>query len=180
MRRLRQDDKVNKETEATGGVRRNETISPRPSADLPQSLGNRNMARLFQARDHRTPSTIQTKPLEVSHPTDSDEKEADEVARKVLDGRTAQVYGTGVTVNGNGDGPTELTPHFRSKLENSKGKGQPLDDSTRSEMQSKLGADFAGVSIHTDGNAVDMNRQVRAKAFTHGKDIYFRDGNPDP
>jgi hypothetical protein len=180
MQRLRKDDKVNKGIEAAGEVRQEQLISARPSADLPQSLGNRNVARLLQPRDRRSPSTIQRKPLEVSHPADSDEKEADDVARKVFDGQTTQVHGTGVTVNRSGDGPTELTPHFQSKLENSKGRGQPLDDSTRSEMESKMGADFAGVSIHTDVNAVDLNRQVRAKAFTHGKDIYFRDGNPDP
>ena len=123
---------------------------------------------------------IQKKSLEVSHPTDADEKEADEVARKVVDGQSAEINETAGAVNRKGEGAAETTPEFHSKLKGSKGDGRPLDDATRSEMESKMGADFSRVSIHTGSDAIEMSKEIRAKAFTHGTDIYFNAGNYNP
>lgn len=116
---------------------------------------------------------IQKKSLTVSAPGDPDEKEADEVARKVLSGESAEVHGIGGAINRKGEGSAETTAQFQSKLESSKGSGQPLNDSTRSEMESKMGADFSSVKIHTGGEANNMSESINAKAFTHGQDIYF-------
>lgn len=119
---------------------------------------------------------VQKKSLEISQPGDSDEKEADEVARKVINGQSAEVHGGGGSVNRKGEGSTEATPEFHSKLNASKGGGQSLEDSTRSEMESKMGADFSNVKVHTGGEANQMSESINAKAFTHGQDIYFKDG----
>jgi len=116
---------------------------------------------------------VQKKSLEISGPHDTDEKEADEVARKVVSGGSAEIHGTGTTINRSGTGAAETTPEFQSKLESSKGGGQSLDDSTQSEMESKMGADFSGVKIHTSGTAGEMSESINAKAFTHGQDVYF-------
>jgi hypothetical protein len=116
---------------------------------------------------------IQKKSLEISSPGDADEKEADTVARKVVSGESAEIHGTGGTINRKGEGTSETTPEFQTKLESSKGGGQSLEDSTRSEMESKMGADFSGVKIHTGGEASNMSASINAKAFTHGQDIYF-------
>ncbi|HTF03799.1 MAG TPA: DUF4157 domain-containing protein, partial [Bacteroidia bacterium] len=110
---------------------------------------------------------VQKKSLEISGPHDTDEKEADEVARKVVSGGSAEIHGTGTTINRSGTGAAETTPEFQSKLESSKGGGQSLDDSTQSEMESKMGADFSGVKIHTSGTAGEMSESINAKAFTH-------------
>src|SRR6187551_371546 len=82
---------------------------------------------------HNQLLAIQKKSLEVSDPNDADEKEADAVARKVVDGESAEIHGTGSTINRKGEGTSETTPEFQSQLEGSKGGGQSLDDSTRSE-----------------------------------------------
>ncbi|HTF06440.1 MAG TPA: DUF4157 domain-containing protein [Bacteroidia bacterium] len=119
---------------------------------------------------------VQKKSLATSEPGDSDEKEADEVARKVMGGASAMIHGTGGTINRKGEGSSETTPEFQSKLSGSKGGGQSLDDSTRSEMESKMGADFGNVKVHTGGEANQMSENINAKAFTHGQDIYFKDG----
>jgi hypothetical protein len=47
-------------------------------------------------------------------------------------------------------------------------------------METGFGARFAGVRIHTGADAVDMNRRLRAHAFTHGKDIFFNAGKYEP
>lgn len=70
-----------------------------------------------------------------------------------------------------------LTKQIKSKS----GKGKPMAKNTKTEMESSFGRDFSGVNIHTDQDAVKMNKQLGAQAFTHGKDIYFNSGkyNPD-
>jgi hypothetical protein len=57
-----------------------------------------------------------------------------------------------------------------------KGGGQPLGQETRSFMESRFGADFSGVRVHTDSAAVQMNKDLGAQAFTHGQDVYYGSG----
>ncbi len=71
------------------------------------------------------------------------------------------------------------TPALQNQLNASKGKGTSLPENTRTNMESAIGADFSNVSIHTNSNAVQMNKDLGAKAFTHGSDIYFNQGQYD-
>jgi len=66
------------------------------------------------------------------------------------------------------------------KLFSNKGKGEPLDDTTRVSMEAGFGADFSGVKIHTGADAVAMSRDLNAQAFTHGKDVFFNSGKFEP
>src|SRR5690625_6993220 len=43
-------------------------------------------------------------------------------------------------------------------------------------MGSKMGADFSDVTIHTGGEATELNQGLGARAFTVGSDIYFNEG----
>ncbi len=47
-------------------------------------------------------------------------------------------------------------------------------------MSSSFGSDFNSVRIHSNSDATNLNRQLHAKAFTHGNDIYFNKGEYDP
>ncbi|MCB0425541.1 MAG: DUF4157 domain-containing protein, partial [Mangrovimonas sp.] len=67
-----------------------------------------------------------------------------------------------------------------ARLQATKGSGQHLSAHTRAQMEGAFGADLSGVRIHTDGAAVGMNRDLRAQAFTHGRDIYFGSGKFQP
>lgn len=125
-------------------------------------------------------SEIQKKSLEVSEPGDSDEKEADEIAGKVVNGQTAEIAGNGGLVQRKGEGSAETNPEFESKLGNSKGGGESLPENLQQELGSKMGADFSGVKVHAGGEAYAMNKQVNANAFTHGQDIYFAQGAYNP
>lgn len=58
--------------------------------------------------------------------------------------------------------------------------GQSLPQSINREMISKIGTDFSGVNIHTGASAVQMSRELGAKAFTYGNNIYFNQGQYDP
>ena len=47
-------------------------------------------------------------------------------------------------------------------------------------METGFGADFGAVRVHSGGDAVAMSRELRAQAFTHGKDIFFNSGKFEP
>ena len=123
---------------------------------------------------------IQKKTLAVSNPGDADEKEADDVARKVSNGESAKIHGTGSSVNRKGEHTAKVAPEFQSKLESNQNAGQSLPESVQREMGNKMGADFSGVKVHTGSAPNAMNEQISAKAFTHGNDLYFRDGEYNP
>ena len=58
--------------------------------------------------------------------------------------------------------------------------GSRLPVSARRFMDNAFGMDFGQVNIHTGPEAVQMNRQLGARAFTHGSDIYFNAGEYKP
>ncbi len=75
--------------------------------------------------------------------------------------------------------PTDFSG-LESQLSSSKGSGSPLSAPTRSAMETAFGTDFSKVNIHTDNQAVGMNKSLQAQAFTHGADIYFNEGKYNP
>ena len=54
------------------------------------------------------------------------------------------------------------------------GGGSPLDRDTRGFMESRLGADFSDVRVHTDAKATESARSVQAYAYTVGNDVVFQ------
>src|SRR5215467_13802591 len=59
------------------------------------------------------------------------------------------------------------------QLEKQTPHGVPLEPTTRSDMESTLGADFSSVRLHDDASAATITREVRARAFTQGSDIFL-------
>ena len=77
---------------------------------------------------------------------------------------------------------SEVAPAgVQSSIQQSRGSGSPLPASTRSFMESQIGADFSKVRIHTDSRAQRLSTKLNAQAFATGNDIYFNKGkfNPD-
>ena len=60
-----------------------------------------------------------------------------------------------------------------------KGGGAPLDESTRTSMESRFGQDFGDVRLHTDARASASAEAVGANAYTVGNDVVFRSGHFD-
>jgi len=78
------------------------------------------------------------------------------------------------------DGNLQTSSNLESQLSSNKGGGSPLSDEVRSFMEPRFGADFSQVQVHTDSEAVQMNRELSAQAFTHGSDVYFGAGKYNP
>jgi hypothetical protein len=64
-----------------------------------------------------------------------------------------------------------------TRVNQSKGRGSPLPDPVRAYMEPRFGVDFSHVHVHTGSDAVQMNRDIGAQAFTHGSDVYFGEGH---
>ena len=69
---------------------------------------------------------------------------------------------------------------LNDKITSSQGSGSEMDRNTQAFMENRFGTDFSGVRIHADGEAVQMSRELRAEAFTVGRDIYFNSGKYSP
>jgi hypothetical protein len=74
------------------------------------------------------------------------------------------------------DRNSQSSSNIESQLSVTKGGGSPLPNEVRSFMEPRFGADFSQVRVHTGGEAVQMNRELSAQAFTHGSDVYFGEG----
>ena len=80
----------------------------------------------------------------------------------------------------NTNSPQKVSSSTESSINQSKGRGSPIPEETRSFMENRFGADFGQVRVHNDSNAVQLNKQLNSHAFTKGSDIYFNSGKFDP
>jgi hypothetical protein len=145
---------------------------------MQRSYGNGFVGRTLQNR------------LAVSQPGDAAEKEADRVAEQAASptaGDKPPVTPSRNLVNDQSSGQRDensensaAPPDLESRLESEKDGGAALPERTRAQMESRLGADFTDVKIHTGGEAGRMNRDLSAQAFTQGSDIYFGEGKFQP
>lgn len=67
-----------------------------------------------------------------------------------------------------------------NQIASTRGNGNTLDSSTKSFMESRFGADFSHVRIHTGEYATQLSQDLNAQAFTVGNDIYFNSGKYTP
>ena len=104
-------------------------------------------------------------------------KEEEEEIQKKGEKEEEETVQTKSNTGSNQKASAGLSNTIKSKA----GTGKKMSPPIKSEMESGFGRDFSTVNIHTDQDAVTMNKELGAQAFTHGKDIYFNSGkyNPD-
>lgn len=73
-----------------------------------------------------------------------------------------------------------ITPETGATISSLRGGGQPLPGATRGFFEARFGADFSQVRVHAGSDSGSLARSINAKAFTHGRDIVFADGEYDP
>jgi hypothetical protein len=74
----------------------------------------------------------------------------------------------------------EASTDLDTAINSARGGGQPLDAGLQRSMGQAMGADFSGVRVHTDAKSDELNQSIQAKAFTTGKDVFFRSGAYEP
>lgn len=82
--------------------------------------------------------------------------------------------------SGNGNEAMEVSPEVEHTIARSRGGGQALDSKVRVQMESAFGVNFNAVRIHTSETADRLNRTLNARAFTVGRDVFFRQGEYQP
>lgn len=129
--------------------------------------------------------------LKIGKVGDRYEQEADSVAERVVRemdspqpqqtklGKTMQSPALMCKTDGNGGGMA-TSPEFEASLNRERGRGQPLDKSIQEPMEQALGRDFSGVRVHANPSANSLNQKIGAKAFTTGRDVFFRQGTYQP
>lgn len=79
-----------------------------------------------------------------------------------------------------GSNHLQASSQLEERLNQSKSGGQSLPGNTNAFMSKAFGRDFSGVRVHTGSDAVQMNQDLGAKAFTNGSDVYFNKGQYNP
>jgi len=77
-------------------------------------------------------------------------------------------------------GPSGLTPEAEQKIHDLRGSGATLPDDIRVEMEGQFDADFSAVRVHTGTDAAELCRQLSARAFAVGNDLFFAPGEFAP
>ena len=144
-----------KATDSGSGQVKTSSIS-NSNATLSRHIGNR--------------ATSSAKEMFTNH---AQEREADRVASNIS--RTPQDSSatTGAdSVAQNKSSIANLTSV--NSIDDSAGKKLPQGE--RAFFEKQIGADFSNVRIHTDQKANNFSEALSARAFTHGRDIYFNRG----
>ena len=119
--------------------------------------------------------TIVHPKLEMTEPGDADEQEADAAANEVMSGKVFRKFS-----GGGAGGGMAVSSQMESQLNQLQGGGQVMPDGLRGMMERGFDRDFSQVRLHTDGEAAGLSSSIHAKAFTHGNDIYFNQGQYAP
>lgn len=106
---------------------------------------------------------------EEEEPADQEEavQRQDEKEEEPAEVQTAPANGTVASAAGNGSVGSALSHP---------GGGAPLAPSVRSRLEPGLGADLSGVRLHSDSAAHETAHALKARAFTHGQDIWLGAG----
>jgi uncharacterized protein DUF4157 len=77
------------------------------------------------------------------------------------------------------EGGGTLTPDVERAIDRSRGAGAALSTEVRAAIEPALGTDLSGVRVHTGAAADGLSRALGARAFTTGRDVFFKSGAYD-
>lgn len=139
----------------------------------PQTIQQTPPCRQTELSASRPSRTLVHTKLEMSAAGDADECEAERMADDII--RMGKIRRQ-VSEGNSGHSGVSISPQMEQQLASLQGGGHAMPESLKNMMENGFGEDFSQVRLHTDTNAADMSRSIQAKAFTHGNDIYFNQG----
>jgi len=156
---------------------------------LQRALGNRALREaMSRARQASGPAPVAQPRLVIGPADDRYERAADRIAREA--GRRVAQQPTGQGGHGAHRPPaiqrmatargSAVGNGLRQAIGQARGGGQPVPAELRGSMERAFGADFSRVRLHADPRADRFNRTLQARAFTIGRDIFFRRGDYNP
>ncbi len=119
------------------------------------------------------PDRVQTKPRgSAAHPASARSAETSDLIQRAR-------AGTGAPAPGSASASEASLPESVTLALHS-GAGRPLDQETRQQMGSRLGADLEEVRLHTGPASARAANDLHARAFTRGQDVHFGAGQFQP
>ncbi len=176
---------------------------------LQRLVGNHALQRMLADNPKRTGLIIQTK-MTVGAADDPYEREADAVASQVMAKRDVvqreadeeelamkrmpevqreadeEELAMKRIQRQDEEQPVDMSGSFdvnndvESRINAASGSGQTIPEVHRDMFESSMGHDFSGVNIHADAQSDSLNKELGARAFTTGSDIFFRQGEYNP
>ena len=126
--------------------------------------------------------------LKISQPRDAYETEADRVAERITstadcaamnNSRIPRYLATSAQLSPSrlpGETQANSTLPGSTQINNQQGGGRRLNSAERTYFEPRFGARFDGVRIHEGAQAAAMARNINARAFTLGSDIFMGAG----
>ncbi len=141
-----------------------------------ENAQNKKSVNAFHATKEQPSRTVVHAKLEMTTPDSQEEVEADAAANDIVQGgKIARSI-----LAGSSDGGMAVSAQMESRLNSLQGGGQVMPDGLRNMMERGFNRDFSQVRLHTDSEAASLSSGIHAKAFTHGNDIYFNQGQFSP
>ncbi len=113
--------------------------------------------------------------LKIGRVDSSEEREADEMAHRVVGNGAPERMPQRVAGQSEGGG-LAVSPAIADRIQARSGQGESLPAADREFFEPRFGRGFEDVVIHRDAEANDLARSLNAKAFTVRSDIYFGSG----
>ncbi len=159
--------------------------APVPLSGLAQAVERRAVQRKVVVGAAQDPSELEadrvaTAVLSALRRGNPDGAAAPEVQRHDLQRHGLQRHGErGHSPGAIGLAGGDVDAATEDALRGASSGGRRLPDALRGRLESVMDADLSGIRIHTGEQSTALNRTLSASAFTHGRDIHFRDGMPD-
>jgi len=150
----RQPVKVNKDKENPGAA----SIQGDPLCQISSRLGDRSSANVHTSTLNR--ATISKPALATNALLRLQRQYGNRYVRRLID------------IVRKDESNAEVVPEA---IQSAHGSGQAFEGSVRTKMESVFGTDCINVRVHTGSDAIQMNRNVGAQAFTHGSDTHGPD-----
>ena len=147
-----------------------------PWSRLQRTVGNQAVLRLM--RDGRLQAKLRSRSS-----SDRYELEADRAADAVASGAQARPALSETAAIRRKESPSHptISDHAGGSVAQVlHSSGQPLDAEARSTMQSRFGADFSNVHVHTGKLAAESAESLGALAYTVGNHVVFAEGQYQP
>ena len=141
-----------------------------------ENAQNKKSVNAFYATKEQPSRTVVHAKLEMTDPDSTEEVEADAAANDIVQGGK---IARSIFAGGAGGG-ISVSSQMEGRLNSMQGGGQVMPDGLRNMMERGFNRDFSQVRLHTDSEAASLSSSINAKAFTHGNDIYFNQGQFSP
>jgi hypothetical protein len=187
------DDPYEREADAVASqvmAKRNTTIQRESEGEEDESISMKRMPNIQRESEGEEDESISMKRMPdvprageedelqmkrvdiVQRESEGGEGEEEEIAMKRLQRKDEEQ----VDMSGSFDVDNDVESRISAKS----GSGQTIPDVNREMFESSMGHDFSGVNVHTDSESDSLNKQLGARAFTTGSDIFFRQGEYNP